>query len=107
MGDAEFGRRFHTPAFRFVNHNDLVTKVPPRPYCHIGQMYQLDAQGRLVMGAQSKKTFLKILSEKAAAMMGALRTPKISSQAPIPTGLKDHTPLLYALHIWNNLVGSY
>ena len=107
VGDGEFKHRFHTPAFRFVHHNDVVTKVPPGPYRHIGQLYRLDAQGRLVLGAQAKKAFFRILREKIAEMMSALRTPTPSSTTVIPEGLQDHTPLLYALHIWNNLVGAY
>jgi pimeloyl-ACP methyl ester carboxylesterase len=107
VGDGEFKRRFHTPAFRFVHHKDVVTKVPPRPYHHVGQLYRLDAQGRLALGAQAKKTFFKILGEKMAGMISGFRTPKMSSEAAIPEGLKNHTPLLYALHIWNNLVAEH
>ena len=29
VGDAKFARTFRAPAFRFVNNNDLVTRIPP------------------------------------------------------------------------------
>jgi len=109
VGDKVFRRRFRIPAFRFVNHTDMVTKIPPRPYRHIGRLYQLDSRGRL-RPVSAKTTFIKALRSRIADMITALHTrgiAKTNAMITIPQGLKDHTLLLYALHIWNNLVGAY
>lgn len=107
VGDSDFKHRFQTPAYRLVHHNDVVAKVPPRPYRHIGLLYRLDAQGRLVPGDQTQKADFRISWKKFTEMISAIRTSKPSPVAVIPEGLRNHTPLLYALHIWNNLVGAY
>jgi triacylglycerol lipase len=49
LGDADFARAFDadfkSKAFRFVNNNDIVTRVPPRAlgYSHIGRLLYFDA----------------------------------------------------------------
>ncbi|MDH3604606.1 MAG: lipase family protein [Candidatus Tectomicrobia bacterium] len=55
VGDAnfasEFDQRFQAQAFRFVNNNDVVPRVPPslriRPYAHVGTLKYFDADGQL------------------------------------------------------------
>jgi triacylglycerol lipase len=53
VGDREFEQRFNQDfgrrCFRFVNNNDLVTRVPPRAvgFSHVGTMLYFDRKGRL------------------------------------------------------------
>ena len=46
---AAFNMRFKAQAFRVVNNNDVVTRVPPSNlnYSHIGQLKYIDADGRM------------------------------------------------------------
>ena len=85
VGDREFERRFNADfgaqCFRFVNNNDLVTRLPPRQagYSHVGRMLYFDRHG----GLQSDPAFwLKFLdSVKGAALdIGRLG----------PDALRDH-----------------
>lgn len=46
---AAFNQAFRDRCFRFINNNDLVTRVPPRKfkYSHVGQALYIDSKGRL------------------------------------------------------------
>lgn len=52
-GDKAFARNFNldfkTRMFRFVNNNDVVTRVPTRKtgYRHVGQVLTFDSNGKL------------------------------------------------------------
>lgn len=52
-GDAEFAAAFNADferyCFRFVNNNDVVTRVPPRAlgYCDVGRVLYFDSDGNL------------------------------------------------------------
>ena len=39
--------RFGTTQVRFVNNNDIVPRVPPFPYKHVGRLVQFDANGNV------------------------------------------------------------
>jgi triacylglycerol lipase len=53
-GDCQFARNFNadfkTQTFRFVNNNDVVTRIPPRSagYSHVGSLKYLNESGELV-----------------------------------------------------------
>ena len=104
VGDHEFARLYDLPIFRFVNHNDIVTRVPPWPYKHIGLPFQINGEGLLGQNEGSQLPFLHQIKKKVADMIDAATDIKSFSAAAMPDDLKDHAPLLYVLHIWNNLV---
>ena len=46
VGDESFKKDFHVNAYRFVNNNDIVTRVPPPGlYSHVGRLLYIDSQG--------------------------------------------------------------
>jgi triacylglycerol lipase len=53
VGDSAFSKHFNqalkSRTFRFVNGNDLITRMPPRPmdYNHVGQLYYFNHKGDL------------------------------------------------------------
>lgn len=47
VGDSRFVRHMDCPVWRVVNGNDLVTRVPPIPYRHVGRLCYLDRHGAL------------------------------------------------------------
>lgn len=59
VGDDDFGNDFHVNTYRFVNHNDIVTKVPPigiylpprippaGQYRHVGALKFIDRNGHV------------------------------------------------------------
>ncbi len=63
-GDETFARNFNfeykAAAFRVVNHNDLVTRIPPRSlgYSHLGTLQYITSDGQLVDDMQWWQRFL-------------------------------------------------
>jgi triacylglycerol lipase len=57
---AHFSQVFPTTAFRFVNNNDIVTRIPPRSfgYKHVGQCLFFDAEGSLHFEIDAWNKFL-------------------------------------------------
>jgi hypothetical protein len=111
VGNAAFAKRLKVPAYRFVNNNDVVTRVPPfglhedrktrDTYEHVGIEKYIDIHGRI---GQAKSLLDQVggvldnLKNEAAAVIGGhdwlLRQPLDS--------FNDHGPLYYALHTWNH-----
>jgi triacylglycerol lipase len=92
VGDGDFKQAFSIPTYRFVNHDDVVTRVPLPPlYRHVGDMKYIDGEGFLRNHPEGGK-IEEILSVLAAC-----------TDAIIPSAIVDHVPTLYATHIWNNI----
>jgi len=47
VGDGRFAQAIACPAWRVVNGNDLIARLPPTPYRHVGQLCYLDRHGGL------------------------------------------------------------
>jgi triacylglycerol lipase len=67
----KFNQHFRARAFRFVNNNDLVPRVPPRSmgYWHIGRSRYIDASDRLHLSIRRWRRYLDALqgmAQKAA-----------------------------------------
>jgi triacylglycerol lipase len=92
VGDLDFKNGFPVKAYRFVNHRDIVTRVPPPGlYQHVGEEKYLDSQGLLREGEKGPDP-------------GSLEIPHAGwLNALIPGAVVDHVPTLYATHVWNNL----
>ncbi len=111
VGDKIFAADFDVNAFRFVNGRDIVTRVPPRflpgPYKHVGQVKHIDRnhivrdhlprKTRLIDNV--RRTYFQLFGRRAAS------ATKITDGVP-GNDLIDHTPLYYALHIWNHYFAS-
>jgi len=92
VGDRDFKQAFLVPTYRLVNHDDIVTRVPPPLlYQHVGDLKYLDGEGLLRNNLDGGETG-EILSVLAACC-----------DALIPSAIVDHVPTLYATHIWNNI----
>jgi hypothetical protein len=92
VGDLDFHKAFSIPTYRFQNHNDIVTRVPPPlVYRHVGDLKYIDGEG-LIQDITDGWDTREALSFLAACF-----------DAIIPDALVDHVPTLYAIHIWNNI----
>ncbi len=105
VGDAAFtsafDSRLDTRSLRYINHNDLVTHLPPAEpfgYRHVKHARRIDADGSVSSGG------LGLLPSLAdIARLGDLATGS-SNAAPTPIwfSLLDHMPRGYAVDIWND-----
>jgi len=109
VGDAEFAKRLKVPAYRFVNNNDCVTKIPPvgrfkdrhgeGMYQHVGLEKYIDSTGRI-----GSASLLDAFQGAVKNIMEGLReigAPGWITRQPLDS-FNDHGPLYYALQVWNN-----
>ena len=95
VGDRIFAAGFRVNTYRFVNNDDLVTKVPlPGPYRHVGTMKYIDHPGLWERAKDGLREALGNTFDR-----GLLRLKRGLPE----NSLTDHAPIYYATHIWNNL----
>lgn len=118
VGDKKFAAHFDVDTFRFVNGKDIVTRVPPfgpvHPprffpvmYRHIGQVKYIN-QNREIRDRLPRRISLFGRVRNWVSRLFGGRTfsaPEIARRFP-GDALIDHTPLYYALHIWNYYFSS-
>jgi triacylglycerol lipase len=111
VGDAAFvggfNARFSGRAFRYVNHHDVVTHLPPRNFGfgEIDAAFHFDGDGHIEKADAAGG--LRDVLVLAAADMRELADARFQSGAHLlPDFLIDHTPRRYATLVWNALVES-
>lgn len=108
VGNEAFWAEIRTPAFRIVNHSDLVTMVPaafPGRYAHGGTLVYLDRWGALREAAPSAAVLADRWSwpgRHYGDVLGRWWKGELD-QIPLRS-ISDHSPLHYAIHLWNNYV---
>jgi len=105
VGDRAFKQGFKTAAYRFVNHHDIVARVPPAAiYRHVGQLRYIDANGMIhshISHLEKWAGMLRSQLENIANIRDQLPKNAAKEFAKL---IVDHVPVLYAIHIWNQLV---
>ncbi len=93
----KFMKNYGKRTFRFINNNDIVTRVPPASvgYKHVGVVKYLTAKGKLESGTGSWKNFKRRLK-------GQLVGRAQDFLKPGTDGLKDHSMKNY-VRILNKL----
>jgi len=95
VGDADFVADFPVRSFRFVHGSDFVTKILSPPlfssYRTEGEIVAFDREGRLHQGNAGGDTGLLAAGRDVLDFLSGI---------PDFTFL-DHSPLFYALHLWN------
>lgn len=103
IGDREFAAVYPARAFRMVNNNDAVPHLPPFPYADLGELRYIDCAGTLHAEISRRARWMDEVQGHIRCLVENLRHLTRDPAATLPDGLKDHAPLLYALHLWNNL----
>jgi hypothetical protein len=105
VGDREFQENFRLRAYRVVNGDDIVSRVPPAgTYRHVGELKIIERKGAIVEGVATKEAGNATCRDPSDTS-GGLKENKASDLSQlIPDSIRDHVPLLYAIFLWNNLV---
>jgi predicted lipase len=103
VGDESFKRRFRIDAYRVVNNNDIVSRVPPKGvYRHLGDLKYIDGEGTLHGHPDEPEPVVQDISREIAFLFNSGRT-RSGLAFLTPDCITDHVPLLYATHLWNNI----
>jgi len=105
VGDREFQENFRLRAYRVVNGDDIVSRVPPAGiYRHIGELKIIDRQGSVANGLTAKEADNAPCPDPSDTSTGLNEDKASDLSQLIPDSIRDHVPLLYAIFLWNNLV---
>jgi hypothetical protein len=105
-----FNIRFAGRTLRYVNDFDIVTRVPPEPlafpfgrFAHVDALRWIDRTGTTSSGPVPNAFFSDVIGAgNATFMLHVVQHPAIFPS--LPDALRDHTPLHYVIHVWNDCV---
>ena len=114
VGDGAFANDFSVNTYRFVNNNDLVTKIPPvgnyknqnlpiGNYSHVGQLKYISSDGHIRDNPSFWDRVMDSFKGNFGNLVNSLGRLKEGWSWEIPVDhLTDHAPIFYAIEIWNN-----
>ncbi|MHC4972012.1 MAG: lipase family protein [Planctomycetota bacterium] len=108
VGDADLVASCDFPAYRVVNNNDLVTRLPPPvKYRHVGELKYFDSDRKLRDDPELWDRVAEQVTGHASRIAENVRRWLDGDFKSIPIdSLVDHAPIHYAIHAWNHLVES-
>ena len=106
VGDEGFKKKLDVKIYRVVNNDDIFCRVPPPGrYVHVGELKFIDRDG--IIRDQKAEREPSAAYQRPDERYGQDDThsqKKNSFKGFVPAPFRDHVPLLYAVHIWNNLL---
>ncbi len=107
VGNEDFREHFDRDIYRFVNNRDIVPRLPPPGlYVHVGIRKFIDGDG-VVRDTILENEVPENRPGEETEDPGNSNPPKWTSFGGfVPAGFRDHVPLLYAIHLWNNIIES-
>jgi hypothetical protein len=104
VGDVDFADDFRASAYRFVNNNDIIAKVPPPlRYKHIGDLKYIDGGGIVHDNSRRREKTADAIRGEVLYIGNSPGKTRRGFINFIPDDFVDHVPTLYATHIWNNI----
>jgi hypothetical protein len=105
VGNEVFKKNFHVKIYRIVNNDDIVPRVPlPIRYVHVGELKFIDSDGIIRNKIIKNKPPIDDFHDDPLGFENTNQRKKNTYKGFIPVPFQDHVPLLYAIHIWNNIV---
>ena len=105
VGNRRFKENYSIRAYRFVNGNDMVARVPPPGfYVHVGEPRFIDHEGSIRDRPAERALALSPCGGKCGENVSLEKNNLPKTPVFVPDAVIDHVPLLYAVVIWNNLV---
>lgn len=106
VGDPEFVAGFNgrhaSRSFRYVNHHDVVTHVPPSRwnFGHVDSERHFDTDGRTAGVSVRDGDVLAAAARHLAERVESI----VSASSLVPPAVIDHTPRRYTTLVWNAFV---
>ncbi|UCD79596.1 MAG: lipase family protein, partial [Desulfobacterales bacterium] len=104
VGDDEFKENLDVNIYRVVNNDDIFCQVPPRGrYVHVGELKFIDRDGIMQDKRIARERSEYQRPDERYGQDDTRSQNKNSFKGFVPAAFRDHVPLLYAVHIWNNI----
>jgi hypothetical protein len=105
VGNEVFKEKFDVNIYRIVNNDDIVSRVPPPGiYVHVGELKFIDSDGTIRDHIIEKEYPVKKRPDETYGQENTHPQKKNSFAGFVPAAFRDHVPLLYAVHLWNNII---
>jgi hypothetical protein len=105
VGDEVFKKNFDVKIFRIVNNDDIVSQLPPRgKYLHVGELKLIDSDGIIQETLIENKKQVDQPRDEPYGSGSTDQPKKYAFPGFVPAPFRDHVPLLYAIHMWNNII---
>jgi pimeloyl-ACP methyl ester carboxylesterase len=112
VGDAafadDFNDRLRDKCFRYVNHHDIVTRVPPSviSYTHVASARFIARDGSISEAAPSLLEFVGQALKAPRAVVDSVSGLWRRTVTSGPPFLLDHMPKAYAIGTWNDYAAN-
>jgi len=105
VGNDGFKEKLDVQIYRVVNNDDIVTRVPPPGvYVHVGELRYIDGDGTIQDRMIEKENPENLPSDEDSDQGDASSQTNSTFAGFVPAPFRDHVPLLYAVHLWNNII---
>jgi len=105
VGNDDFREHINEKIYRIVNNADIVPRVPPRgAYVHVGELKFIDSDGIVGDTMIENEPAVNQPREETYGRENTHQPQKNSFAGFVPAVARDHVPLLYAIHLWNNII---
>ncbi|MFN2303337.1 MAG: hypothetical protein ACK2TV_06345, partial [Anaerolineales bacterium] len=86
-------------------NDDIVPRVPPPgKYVHVGKLKFIDSDGIIRDTIIENERFLDDSRDDPYGLENTTQPKKNGFKGFVPAPFRDHVPLLYAIHLWNNII---
>ena len=105
VGNDGFKVKLDANIYRIVNNDDIVARVPPPgTYVHVGELKFIDSDG-IIQDHMTERERPANEPRDGTYDQDNTNPPNRNSFAGfVPAAFRDHVPLLYAVHLWNNII---
>jgi len=107
VGNDDFRKNLNVKIYRIVNNNDIVPGIPPsNPYVHVGELRFIDREGIIRAAKIETDRPINLPRDETYGRENTDQRQKDSFAGFVPAAFRDHVPLLYSIHLWNNIIES-
>jgi hypothetical protein len=105
VGDNGFKEKLDVKIYRFVNNDDIFCQVPPRGrYVHVGELKFIHSDGIIRDHVIERERSADQRPDERYGQDDGNSQRENTFKGFVPAAFRDHVPVLYAVHIWNNII---
>ena len=105
VGNDVFKEKYGVKTYRIVNDEDIFARVPPPgAYVHVGELKFIDSDGTIRDHMIEREHPADQPRDETYGQKNTDSKKTNSFAGFVPAAFRDHVPLLYAVHIWNNII---